>query len=125
MQFAYVILLHRGGAFCWVPFFLFADVSGRNFSFVIRSYSFVSFHEGAGAISSLFSRGLRVNVSKPGSDFSPQAAPVHNYNVLQFVMCNADNDQYVELTVGIGHWASIQRKRRLPRQNQRHFYLYL
>ena len=67
MQFAYVILLHRGGAFCWVPFFLFTDVSGRNFSFVIRIYrrghSFVSFHEGAGAISSLFSRGIDLRVS--------------------------------------------------------------
>ena len=67
MQFAYVILLYRGGAFCWVPFFLFTDVSGRNFSFVIRIYrrghSCVSFHEGAWAISSLFSRGIDLRVS--------------------------------------------------------------
>ena len=61
MQFAYVILLHRGGAFCWVPFFLFTDVSGRNFFFVIRIYR--RGHSFVGAISSLFSRGIDLRVS--------------------------------------------------------------
>ena len=42
-------------------------MSERNFTFVIRLYrrghSFVSFHEGAGAISSLFSSGIDLCVS--------------------------------------------------------------